>query len=385
MMKKVITAALMISLLATVTCFGEAVTEEAIGEEETELVLGMVNPFSDFDELLPAEELAGYSIKLPQIDGYEIADYRAIPYGMLEVIYNGENGDDLRIRKAPGESDISGDYNEYADIYTIEGENFTAEVRADDNGVGNAVWTNGAFAYAITSDQGLDRDMAAALIKETAESNQALPAFTCPSEDPYELAIVDFLKAEANAAFTPSDVMIPVVCILAVNDEDPEQIHIWGTTLIENYRVEDSKMVNVSGGEFPGMFTLEPDEDGNLSVVDYEEALTEGEGDGSLSQVYMSAGEELGRDLLAAYSAIHDDSEGDSILNQMLLAQINEYLNQAGLNVDTAEHEDTGEMEIAEAETLDLSEEGVEEITEDALEEIDLLEDLEPTSEEPQA
>ena len=179
--------------------------------------------------------------------------------------------------------------------------------------------------------------------------------------------------------------MIPVVCILAVNDEDPEQIHIWGTTLIENYRVEDSKLVNVSGGEFPGMFTLEPDEDGNLSVVDYEEALTEGEGDGSLSQVYMSAGEELGRDLLAAYSAIHDDSEGDSILNQMLLAQINEYLNQAGLNVDTAEHEETGEMEIAEAETLDLSEEGVEEITEDALEEIDLLEDLEPTSEEPQA
>ena len=66
-------------------------------------------------------------------------------------------------------------------------------------------------------------------------------------------------------------------------------------------------------------------------------------------------------------------------------AQINEYLNQAGLNVDTAEHEETGEMEIAEAETLDLSEEGVEEITEDALEEIDLLEDLEPTSEEPQA
>ena len=128
-------------------------------------IIGMPNPFTDFDTLAEAEKQTGFYITLPDAIGSSNNKiYRAMNDEMLEVIYvNGED-ETGRIRKARGSEDISGDYNEYAETETVSVGGIDVLLKGDAGLVKFAVWTNDGYAYSVSSEAGMTADEMMALV-----------------------------------------------------------------------------------------------------------------------------------------------------------------------------------------------------------------------------
>lgn len=77
-------------------------------------IIGMTNPFTDFDTLAEAEKQTGFYITLPDaIGSSDKRIYRAMNDEMLEVVYvNGED-DTGRVRKARGYKRARRVYSQY--------------------------------------------------------------------------------------------------------------------------------------------------------------------------------------------------------------------------------------------------------------------------------
>ena len=122
-------------------------------------IIGMPNPFTDFDTLAEAEKQTGFDITLPDaIGSSENKIYRAMNDEMLEVIYMNGEDETGRIRKARGSEDISGDYNEYAETETVSVDGIDVLFKGDAGLVKLAVWTNDGYAYSVSSEAGMTAD-----------------------------------------------------------------------------------------------------------------------------------------------------------------------------------------------------------------------------------
>lgn len=123
------------------------------------------NPFTDRATLADAAKVTGFSMAAPdKLEGYPQRMIQTMNDEMIQVIY--ENGDSsVTVRKEAGSGDISGDYNQYAQTKTaaINGSNVT--MRGEDGLVMTAIWENGGYTYAVTSDAGLSADAMTALIQ----------------------------------------------------------------------------------------------------------------------------------------------------------------------------------------------------------------------------
>ena len=128
-------------------------------------IIGMPNPFTDFDTLAEAEKQTGFYITLPDaIGSSDNKIYRAMNNEMLEVIYvNGED-ETGRVRKARGSEDISGDYNEYAETETVSAGGIDVLLKGDAGLVKLAVWTNDDYAYSVSVEAGLSADEMTAIV-----------------------------------------------------------------------------------------------------------------------------------------------------------------------------------------------------------------------------
>lgn len=115
------------------------------------------NPFTDYDSLEAACAGAGIELKLPEaVDGFDTVLYRGAS-DMLEVIYSdGEN--EVRVRKATGSDDVTGDYNQYAETETRTVGDLSVNARGENGLVKAASWTADGFAYSITATAGLEPD-----------------------------------------------------------------------------------------------------------------------------------------------------------------------------------------------------------------------------------
>ena len=128
-------------------------------------IIGMPNPFTDFDTLAEAEKQTGFYITLPDaIGSSDKRIYRVMNDEMLEVVYvNGED-ETGRVRKARGSEDISGDYNEYAETETVSVGGIDVLLKGDAELVKLAVWTNDGYAYSVSSEAGMTADEMMALV-----------------------------------------------------------------------------------------------------------------------------------------------------------------------------------------------------------------------------
>lgn len=136
----------------------------------------IANPFTDTKTLEEAQEIAGFDMQVPDAAApYTVVNYRAVEGEMLEIIFRDRKGEEgYRIRKAAGEDDISGDYNEYAKEKTIllsDGTKVTLRGDKEDEW-SVAVWTTedgegkDVYSFAICSGE---KTFTSEEVKEMAE------------------------------------------------------------------------------------------------------------------------------------------------------------------------------------------------------------------------
>lgn len=160
MMKKLFAVIMMLLTILPLAACGNK-TDDSTEPD----IIGMPNPFTDFDTLAEAEKQTGFYITLPDaIGSSDKRIYRAMNDEMLEVVYvNGED-ETGRVRKARGSEDISGDYNEYAETETVSVGGIDVLLKGDAELVKLAVWTNDGYAYSVSSEAGMTADEMMALV-----------------------------------------------------------------------------------------------------------------------------------------------------------------------------------------------------------------------------
>jgi len=158
-MKKILLISLL--CLAIIACGKKEEVKEEVAQA-TEVTqpsdVGAPNPYEIVDTLDEAAKIAGFSLEAP----IEYADYnslviQAIADDMIEVIYFDaeKTHEGLRIRKAVGTDDISGDYNEYKEENVVKVGELEVTEKGNDGNISVASWTDGTYSYSINVDEAL--------------------------------------------------------------------------------------------------------------------------------------------------------------------------------------------------------------------------------------
>ncbi len=166
-----VTAAIMVAATlfgcgANKTVQTQSVVEKTVMTEK-EGTVGAINPFVDAETLEEAAKIAGFRFNAPKsLAGYEGTKIQAIESDLIQVIY-GDLEHNIYFRKGvihEGNTDISGDYNEYSDVQTKEEAGKTITVKSENGIVHVITWTEGDYCYSIQSNNGFEYDDVAELI-----------------------------------------------------------------------------------------------------------------------------------------------------------------------------------------------------------------------------
>lgn len=106
------------------------------------------SPFIPCATMAEAEDLAGFGLTAPK----EADTIEAWEGVMIQTIYGREN-ETMRIRKAAGEGDISGDYTNYDQVKTVNG----VTIKGAGDVFSLAVWEKGGYAYSVSVAAGLSQ------------------------------------------------------------------------------------------------------------------------------------------------------------------------------------------------------------------------------------
>ena len=168
-MKKILLMSLL--CLAIIACGKKEETKQETTETTNvtqEQDYGVPNPYEIVDTLDEASKIAGFTLSVPaSYEDYKKQVIQAIEDDMIEVIYYDENSEHegLRIRKAKGTDDISGDYNEYKDVETVKVGDFQITEKGSEGSISVATWNDGTYSYAIdVAEASLTKDTIANLI-----------------------------------------------------------------------------------------------------------------------------------------------------------------------------------------------------------------------------
>lgn len=160
--KKVLLFGMTISLLFAAGCGKNTVDDEANAEDT---FIGIAKPIEDANSLEAAQERAGFTLKAPEsLPGYKGRIIQCVETTLIQVIY-GEGDSAITFRKGTGNTDISGDYNDYEDVEetAIAGKEVTT--RSQDGVTYVVTWFEDGFSYSVQSDKGLDLDLVKQIIE----------------------------------------------------------------------------------------------------------------------------------------------------------------------------------------------------------------------------
>ncbi|EUB39155.1 DUF4367 domain-containing protein [Fusobacterium sp. CM1] len=155
-MKKILLISVL--CLAIIAC-GKKEEAQQEATQATETIQGqsteVPNPFIEAKNLEEASKIAGFTLSVPaNYEDYKKQTIQAIENDMIEVIYfNDTDNEGLRIRKAKGTDDISGDYNEYKNVETVKVGDYDVTEKSDGKNIFVATWTDGTYSYAIDIDR----------------------------------------------------------------------------------------------------------------------------------------------------------------------------------------------------------------------------------------
>ena len=125
------------------------------------------------------EECAGRG-ELSEKLGFDVAELGYLPFEAQEIEYcaywgnmaqiSYHNGDDeVMFRQARGSDDISGDYNVYETVLTVEINGAKAELRGTDGEFSGAVWQKDGFTYSVSCSPAVSQDEMQRIIENVAD------------------------------------------------------------------------------------------------------------------------------------------------------------------------------------------------------------------------
>ena len=131
-------------------------------------VLKQQVPLDEPEVLLPSVVTEVSSAEaLSRLAGFAVSDLKGLPFtpeaaaysliGELAQIEYQAGEEQLVYRKARGTEDISGDYNSYEQREMLEADGMDVTICGNADRFYLAVWTDGEFAYSISSSLGLER------------------------------------------------------------------------------------------------------------------------------------------------------------------------------------------------------------------------------------
>ena len=143
--------------------------EGAVALEDNTIVIRtddteLANPFVTCATLAEAEQIAGFSLKLPDRlpNWVQQTAIQAVDSDLIQVTYEGQ-GQELMIRKGTGSGDISGDYNAYDSQKTVTVDGCQVTVKGTDGKMVVAVWTRDGYTYAVSAAPGMELEDLTAL------------------------------------------------------------------------------------------------------------------------------------------------------------------------------------------------------------------------------
>ena len=150
-MKKLIAIALCAVCLFSLAACGSRAPAGAEGSAE----VGMVNPFVTYDTIEDACAAAGFDYVIPEtIEACPVESIQVMNNSLIQITYYDSEADGNRIvlRKAAGVDDISGDYNEYPTVSTVDYNGVNVIMRGENDTFSGAIWTADGASYSVQFD-----------------------------------------------------------------------------------------------------------------------------------------------------------------------------------------------------------------------------------------
>lgn len=127
---------------------------------ETEPPVQLANPFADCESAEEAEKISGFEFP----ESKELSDrasetvIRAEKGRMTEYIYIMGGGQEIRARKAAGNEDISGLYEDFSDVPGAEAGGMELTLKGNKGLYSACIWQDGDYSFSVTVSVPLDRD-----------------------------------------------------------------------------------------------------------------------------------------------------------------------------------------------------------------------------------
>ena len=125
-------------------------------------VAQIANPWTEVKTMEAAKDMAGFDLELPEIPAeygkkmIQVLNSADAP--MIEVIFWNSDDKQIRIRKAPGTEDISGDYTVYTQEQKVQAENRELTLKGEEDKVFLATWTEDCYTYSMYVETGISAD-----------------------------------------------------------------------------------------------------------------------------------------------------------------------------------------------------------------------------------
>ena len=125
------------NLIFAVICTVMAFSLAACGKADKDVAgMQIANPFVDCATMEEAAKLAGFNMTAPEkVDGFDEKSISVIENELFQVVFrNDEDGneEEICIRKGTDDRDISGDYNDYDEVETVDVGNASITMKGRD-------------------------------------------------------------------------------------------------------------------------------------------------------------------------------------------------------------------------------------------------------------
>lgn len=152
-MKKIIIIMFcMVISFSAISCEKEYNVDD--GQLNTDNEYEIESPIVECSTVQEAQEIVGFEIHLPNnISNFNIETVNVYDDSMIDIIYKNENQEEIRVRKAKGSDDISGDYTVYNQEGTIVVGNIDFYIKGNDGNINLITWTNNGYTHAISLDK----------------------------------------------------------------------------------------------------------------------------------------------------------------------------------------------------------------------------------------